>query len=207
MPRLELGDLESVATSKEKNIPKLAALARDGWAIVAPIPSCGLMFRQELPMMFPDDPDVLAVRDAMYDPFEYLSLRLKDGLLRTDFARGLGKISYHVACHLRVQNIGQKTREMLEKIPGTQVHTVERCSGHAGTWGVKKEFHELALKIGRPVFRQMGEHPGGGVPDFIASDCQLGGHHIAQGMELAGTTIEGRLQHPMTLLRMAYGID
>jgi Fe-S oxidoreductase len=207
MPKLELGDLDSVAALKEKNIPKLAALARDGWAIVAPIPSCNLMFKQELPLMFPDDPDVRAVRDAMFDPFEYLVLRLKDGLLKTDFARGLGKVSYHVACHLRVQNVGQKTREMLELVPGTQVHTVERCSGHAGTWGVKKEFHETALKIGRPVFRQMGEHAAGGAPDFIASDCQLGGHHIEQGMGLAGADVKGRLQHPISLLRMAYGID
>jgi Fe-S oxidoreductase len=207
MPKLELGDLESVAALKEKNIPKLAALAREGWAIVAPIPSCGLMFKQELPLMFPDDPDVRAVQEAMFDPFEYLALRLKDGLLKTDFSRGLGKVSYHVACHLRVQNVGQKTREMLELVPGTQVHTVERCSGHAGTWGVKKEFHETALKIGRPVFRQMGEHSAGGAPDFIASDCQLGGHHIEQGMGLAGADVGGRLRHPISLLRMAYGID
>ena len=207
MPKLELGDLESVAALKEKNIPKLAALAREGWAIVAPIPSCGLMFKQELPLMFPDDPDVKAVQEAMFDPFEYLALRLKDGLLKTDFAKGLGKVSYHVACHLRVQNVGQKTREMLELVPGTQVNTVERCSGHAGTWGVKKEFHEIALKIGRPVFRQMGEHPAGGEPDYIASDCQLGGHHIEQGMELAGKAVDGKLQHPISLLRMAYGID
>ena len=207
MPKLELGDLESVAALKEKNIPKLAALARDGWAILAPIPSCNLMFKQELPLMFPDDPDVRAVQEAIFDPFEYLSLRLKDGLLKTDFARGLGKVSYHVACHLRVQNIGQKTRELLELVPDTQVHTVERCSGHAGTWGVKKEFHETALKIGRPVFRQMGEHPGGGEPDYFASDCQLGGHHIEQGMQLAGRTVEGKLQHPISLLRMAYGLD
>ena len=206
MPKLELGDLESVAALKERNIPKLAALAREGWAILAPIPSCNLMFKQELPMMFPDDPEVRLVQAAMFDPFEYFAARLKDGLLKTDFPRGLGRVSYHVACHLRVQNIGQKTREMLERIPGTQVSTIERCSGHAGTWGVKKEFHETALKIGRPVFRQMGEHPGGGEPDWVASDCQLGGHHIAQGMTLAGKEVGGRLAHPLTLLRMAYGL-
>jgi Fe-S oxidoreductase len=106
-----------------------------------------------------------------------------------------------------VQNVGQKTREMLELVPDTQVNTVERCSGHAGTWGVKKEFHEIALKIGRPVFRQMGEHPAGGEPDWIASDCQLGGHHIEQGMEIAGKAVDGKLRHPISLLRMAYGID
>lgn len=205
MPKLELGDLESVAALKEKNIPQLAKLARDGWAIVAPIPSCGLMFKQELPLMFPDDADVKAVQAAMFDPFEYFVLRAKDGLLDTGFKAELGNVSYHVACHLRVQNVGQKTREMLQMVPGTSVNTVERCSGHAGTWGVKKEFHETALKIGRPVFRQMSEHPEG-EPAWIASDCQLAGHHIEQGIALSGKDVSDRIAHPITLLRMAYGL-
>jgi glycerol-3-phosphate dehydrogenase subunit C len=204
MPKLELGDLESVARLKAKNIPRLARLARDGHAILAPIPSCALMFKQELPLMFPEDAEVLAVRDAMFDPFEYLVARHKDGLLRTDFKRELGKVSYHAACHLRVQNIGQKTRELLQLIPATEVSTIERCSGHAGTWGVKKEFHPVAMKIGRPVFRAAAAHPTGGEPDWVASDCQLAGHHIAQGME---GKAEGRLAHPLSLLRMAYGLD
>ncbi len=78
----------------------------------------------------------------MFDPFEYLMLRHKAGLLRTDFTRELGKISYHVACHLRVQNIGLKTRDVLKLVPGTTVELIERCSGHDGTYAVKREFHE-----------------------------------------------------------------
>ena len=157
--------------------------------------------------MFPDDPDAQAVKAAMVDPFEYFVNRHKDGLLKTDFKQGLGNVSYHIACHLRVQNVGQKTREMLEMVPDTAVNTVERCSGHAGTWGVKKEFHEIAMKIGRPVFRQMAEHPKanggqGGEPDVVASDCQLAGHHIEQGM--AGKA-DGKVAHPLSLLARAYG--
>jgi len=208
MPKLELGDLESVAELTKQNMPILSKLAREGYAIVTPIPSCTLMFKQEIPLMFPDDADVQAVKAAMFDPFEYLVNRQKDGLLKTDFKEGLGNVSYHIACHLRVQNVGQKTREMLEMVPDTAVNTVERCSGHAGTWGVKKEFHEIAMKIGRPVFRQMGEHPKanegkGGEPDFVASDCQLAGHHIEQGM--AGKA-DGKVAHPLTLLAKAYGL-
>jgi Fe-S oxidoreductase len=205
MPKLELGDLEGVKTLKDINIPMLAKLARAGYAILAPIPSCGLMFKQELPLMFPDDADVQAVRAAMFDPFEYLVARSKDGLLKTDFQASLGNVSYHIACHLRVQNVGQKTREVLQMIPDTQVNTVERCSGHAGTWGVKSEYHEVAMKIGRPVFRQMGDHPKGEMTWF-ASDCQLAGHHIEQGLQAAGRETEGKLAHPITLLRIAYGI-
>ena len=198
MPKFELGDLEAVARNKDANIPVLAQLAREGYAILTAVPSCTLMFKQELPLMFPGDADVAAVADAMFDPFEYLVARHKDGLLKTDFSRPLGKVSYHVPCHLRVQNMGQKTRELLEKIPGTQVTTVERCAGHDGTWGVKAEYFDNAMKIGRPVFRQMAE----AAPDYVSSDCAIAGRHILQGM---GETAAQK-QHPITLIRLAYGL-
>ena len=198
MPKLELGDLEAVARNKDLNIPVLADLAREGYAILTAVPSCTLMFKQELPLMFPDDADVAAVAEAMYDPFEYLVSRHKDGLLKNEFKQPLGKVSYHVPCHLRVQNMGQKTRELLEMIPQTTVTTVERCAGHDGTWGVKSEFFEQSMKIGRPVFRMMSE-PG---PDYISSDCAIAGRHIQQG--IGGG--EAQKQHPLTLIRIAYGL-
>jgi Fe-S oxidoreductase len=201
MPKLELGDLESVASLKEKNIPVLVRLAREGYAILTAVPSCTLMFKQELPLMFPDDADVRAVADAMFDPFEYLVLRHRDGLLKTDFRKPLGKVSYHIPCHLRVQNMGQKTREMLEMVPDTTVNTVERCSGHDGTWGVKSEYFAESMKIGRPVFRQMAEPK----PDFISSDCAIAGRHIEQGIRDAGGE-SGEKRHPITLVRIAYGL-
>jgi Fe-S oxidoreductase len=188
---------------KEKNIPKLVALARAGYAIVTPIPSCTLMYKQELPLLFPDEEDVRVVRDAMFDPFEYLMARRRDGLLKTEFPRALGKVAYHVPCHSRVQKIGFKTREALESVPGTEVLVIERCSGHAGTWGVKEEFHDTALKIGRPVFRQVAEF----APDYFSSDCQLAAHHIEEGVRLLPERKNNpELRHPITLFRMAYGL-
>ena len=181
MPKLELGDLDSVARHKEANMPVLAKYAKDGFAILSAVPSCTLMFKQELPLMFPDDADTQLVKEAMYDPFEYFVARNRDGLLKTDFKHDLGKVSYHIPCHGRVQNIGKKTEEMLKLIGKTvtlQLNTVERCSGHAGTYGVKTPTHPIALKIGRPVFKAMAKDE----PDVISSDCPLAGHHIAQGM-------------------------
>ena len=204
MPKLELGDLEAVARHKEANIPVLARYAREGWAIVSAIPSCTLMFKQELPLMFPEDADVQAVKEAMFDPFEYLVARHKDGLLKTDFKAPLGKVSYHIPCHGRVQNIGRKTEEMFKLIGqkvNVQLNTVERCSGHAGTYGVKTPYHPVALKIGRPVFKAMAKDE----PDVISSDCALAGHHIAQGMSIAGTPPKA-LRHPLSLVRQAYGL-
>lgn len=199
MPKLELGDLEAVKKLKETNIPQLAKLAREGYAILTAVPSCTLMYKQELPLMFPDDPEVQAVADAMFDPFEYLVLRKNDGFLKTDFKQPLGKVSYHIACHLRVQNMGQKTREMLQMVPDTTVNTVERCSGHDGTWGVKSEFFEQSMKIGKPVFKQMASTN----PDYVSSDCAIAGRHIMQGMGDSNA----EKQHPLTLLRIAYGLE
>jgi len=205
MPKLELGDLKGVEQHKLDNIPVLARYAREGYAIVSAIPSCTLMYKQELPLMFPDDAEVQLVKAAMFDPFEYLVGRHKDGLLKLDFKRDLGKVSYHIPCHGRVQNIGRKTEEMFKLVGQTvsvKLNTVERCSGHAGTYGVKTPYHPMALKIGKPVFKLMAKDE----PDFISSDCALAGHHIDQGMQLAGTPAKA-LQHPLSLLRFAYGME
>ncbi|MDH3337811.1 MAG: heterodisulfide reductase-related iron-sulfur binding cluster [Gammaproteobacteria bacterium] len=197
MPKLELGDLDAVAKAKDVNIPVLAAWVDKGWDIVTPIPSCTLMFKQELPLMFPDDPDVLKVRDAMYDPFEYLMLRHKDGKLDTSFKNSLGKVSYQVPCHLRVQNIGLKTRDILQLVPGTEIEAIERCSGHDGTYAVKKEFHDASKKIARPVVNKVRKASA----DHFVSDCPMAAEQIVQGLEQS----EG--EHPMGLLKHAYGLS
>ncbi|MGH6610339.1 MAG: heterodisulfide reductase-related iron-sulfur binding cluster, partial [Burkholderiaceae bacterium] len=142
----------------------------------------------------------------MWDPFEYLIARKRDGLLKTDFKQSLGTISYHVPCHSRVQNVGRKAEEMLKLLPETTVNTVERCSGHSGVWGTRKQFHAMAMKIGKPVFRNMASAK----PDYISSDCQLAGHHIEQGIEQFSKEALGdkspKLAHPLTLVRIAYGL-
>ncbi|HUI62834.1 MAG TPA: heterodisulfide reductase-related iron-sulfur binding cluster [Steroidobacteraceae bacterium] len=197
MPKLELGDLDTVARHKDFNIPQLRQAIDAGYDILAPIPSCVLMFKQELPLMFPGDADVQAVRARIFDPFEYLMLRHRAGLLRTDFKGPLGKISYHVACHLRVQNIGLKTRDVLKLIPDTTVDVIERCSGHNGTYAVKSEFRAASMKIGRPVMQRVENAR----PDHYASDCPMAGHQIESGLKEAREP-----EHPLRLLRLAYGL-
>jgi len=203
MPKLELGDLAAVEALKDINIPPLAKLAREGFAILTAVPSCTLMFKQELPLMFPDDADVRAVADAMFDPFEYLVLRDRDGYIKKNFPQPLGHVSYHIPCHARVQNVGQKTREALQWVPGTTLNTVERCAGHDGTWGVKKEFFAESMRIGKPVFARMNEDD----PDYVSSDCPIAGRRIMQGIEDKSGPSRARREHPLTLLRIAYGLD
>jgi Fe-S oxidoreductase len=198
MPKLELGDLDAVARLKEENIPPLLRLVDAGYDIVAPIPSCVLMFKQELPLMFPDDAGVQRVKSRVFDPFEYLMLRHKAGLLRTDFKASIGKVSYHVPCHLRVQNIGLKTRDVLRLVPGTTVEVIERCSGHDGSYAVKSEFRDAAVKIGRPVVQKVSASEA----DYYSSDCPMAGHQIQSG--LADRAREPT--PPLRLLRIAYGL-
>jgi len=196
MAKLELGDLHAVAKAKDVNIRVLAAWVDKGWDIVTPIPSCTLMYKQEMPLLFPDDPDVAKVRDAMYDPFEYLMQRHRDGKLKTDFRESLGSVAYQVPCHLRVQNIGLKTRDVLQLVPDTSVEAIERCSGHDGTYAVKKEYHESSKKIARTVINKVER----GAADHFVSDCPMASEQIAQELESHGAG------HPMSLLRKAYGI-
>ena len=197
MPKMELGDLEAVQKSMQANIPHLLELVNDGWDLVAPVPSCVLMFKQELPLLFADDTDVQKVQGAFFDPFEYLMLRHREGQLKTDFKQSLGRVAYHVACHQRVQSIGLKTKEMLSLVPDTSIEVIERCSGHDGTYAVKSEFHAVSMKICRPVANRIKQAEA----DHYISDCPMAGEQIQNAMR------DGRkAESPFTLLRYAYGI-
>ncbi len=196
MPKLELGDLEAVEKLQEFNIPQLMKLVRRGYDLTAPIPSCVLMYKQELPLMFPDDEDVQAVAKAFFDPFEYLMLRHREQRLELNFTQSLGKIAYHVACHQRVQKIGPKTKDVLELVPDTEVTVIERCSVHDGTYAVKKENYDYAQKICRPVVSRVEQAQA----DHLVSDCPMAGDLIEHGMT------DGNATSAFALLCRAYGI-
>ena len=199
MPKLELGDLDAVGRAKDVNIPRLMELVEQGWDIIAPIPSCVLMFKQELPLMFPDDENVQRVRQAFYDPFEYLMIRHKEGKLNTEFKQSLGRIAYHAPCHQRVQNIGLKTRDVLALVPDTSIDVIERCSGHDGTYAVKAESHEISTKICRPVVNKVKQAEA----EHYVSDCPMAGAQIQNGM---GEGQPGAAESVFSLLKFAYGL-
>ena len=160
--------------------------------------------------MYPEDAGVRQVAARTFDPFEYLMMRHAAGQLRTDFKVSLGKVSYHVPCHLRVQNIGLKTRDVLKLVPDTTVDVIERCSGHDGTYGVKQEFRAASVKIGRPVAERVQRAKA----DHYSSDCPMAGHQIESlldgGSAVPNAAPHGAThrapEHPLTLLRRAYGI-
>ena len=181
MPKLELGDLEAVAKAKEVNIPILAAMVDDGWDIVTPIPSCTLMYKQELPLMFPDDPDVIKVRDAMFDPVRVPDAasqgrQAKDRL----FKNSLGKVSYQVPCHLRVQNIGLKTRDVLRTRAGYNSRcdrTLLRPRRHIR----REEGIPRRIEEDRPARRRQGERRP--KPITLRATARWPRNRSAQGLE------------------------
>jgi Fe-S oxidoreductase len=200
MPKLELGDLKAVEKLKDANLPVFLEAIDAGYDLMSPIPSCVLMYKQEVPLMFPNDANLARVKAAFFDPFEYLMLRHKAGLAKTDFSQKLGTVAYHVACHQRVQNIGMKTRDFMQLIPDTEVTAIERCSGHDGTYALKSETYEKAMKIARPVVTRVEQV----APDHYGSDCPMAGRMIQHGLELKGSSTHA--EHPMSLVRRAYGI-
>ncbi|MBE9550346.1 MAG: Fe-S oxidoreductase [Proteobacteria bacterium] len=198
MPKLEQGDLQSVDKYRQVNIPQMLAEIDAGRDIVAAIPSCVLMFKQELPLMFPKDKDVQRVKQHIFDPFEYLLHRHKAGLLKTNFKQSLGKIAWHVPCHQRVQNIGPKTKNILALIPDTEIQVIERCSGHDGTYGVRRETYKKSQKIARATISRVKRADA----DYLVSDCPMAATQIADGLQLKNPETS-----PLTLLRMAYGLN
>jgi len=197
MPKLELGDLKTVEKMMQHNIQKFKKYVDDGYKIIAPVPSCVLMFKQELPLLFPDNNDIKSISKALYDPFEYLLILHEQDKLNTKFTNNIGSVFYQVACHQRVQNIGQVTKKILELIPGTDVEALERCSGHDGTYGVKKETHDIAIKIARPIVKEYQKNEA----QHFTSDCTLAAHHIVNAMGNQVTP-----DHPISLMKKAYGI-
>jgi len=210
MPRLEQGDIADVASKARHVAAALEKYVDEGWDIVALVPSCALMLRSEWPLILPDDARVKKLAAATRDVSEYIvDIAKTDGL-----APGLkpleGGITLHLACHARAQNIGAKAAELLKLIPQSDLSVIERCSGHGGSWGVRTEFFEVGMKVGKPVARQALKE----AKAHVASECPLAALHIVQGMEreAAGRPEAERPaklpppSHPLELLAKAYGL-
>jgi glycerol-3-phosphate dehydrogenase subunit C len=195
MPYLDGGAVEQCRALVRDNVHTLAAAVREGREIVSPGPTCSYMLKQEYPWL-DNSEDARLVAANTRDLFEYLARLHAEGALDTRFLNSVGAVTYHVPCHLRAQNIGTKSADVLRAIPGTTVNVVERCSAVDGTWGFKTQYFDLSMKVAQPLFDAVraGEAP------TIATDCPLAAMQIAQG-----TGIEPR--HPIQVLAHAYGLD
>ncbi len=205
MPKLELGFIVDVAKGAKIVSAALRPWIEKGYDIIALVPSCALMLKFEWPLILPRDEDVKLVSKSTFDLSEYVvDIARKEGL-----APGLqpieGGVSVHISCQSRAQNMGPKAAEMLRLLPQADIQVIERCSGHGGAWGYRKENFETGLKVGRPVAQRARD----GKKACVASECPLAGLHIAQGMERLGGETEkpAVVSHPISLVARAYGLE
>jgi glycerol-3-phosphate dehydrogenase subunit C len=203
MPELEQGNLKKVAANAEKVSAALRPLVDDGYTIMGLVPSCSLMLKFEWPLILPDNDDVKALSAATMDFDEFLVDLFKTEGLAEGLRPVKGGVTLHISCHSRAQNIGQKSTELLNLIPDTDITVIERCSGHGGSWGVKKAHHDTAIKVGKPVARKaLDVHNA-----FVASTCPLACDHIRTGMDvIENGAAPAKSWHPIEIFAKAYGI-
>ncbi len=195
MPNMDTGDLERVREKARFNVASLVAEVRRGRTIVAPGPSCSMTLKREYPELL-GTPEARLVADHTMDLMEYLWKRWRDGGMPKDFAAPLGSVAYHAACHLRAQRVGFPGKNLLERVPDTEVTMVEQCSAVDGTWGMKAEYYDLGVKYARKLTRGIAAAEA----QHVASDCPLASQRIAKENATA-------VAHPIELLARAYGLE
>jgi glycerol-3-phosphate dehydrogenase subunit C len=199
MPSFDIGDTAAIQLAASANVASFIPWVDKGYDIVVPVPSCSLMWKREYFEIIGGDA-VRRVAERTFDISEYLMKLKREGALATDFQRKPGRVAYQVPCHLRDQNIGFKSKELME-CAGAQVEVIEKCSGHDGSWSAKAEFFPLSMLIAQKAVRAIEQAPA----DLVASDCPLAGLQLDQ----AGAMVHvgGRpTQHPIQIIRDAYGL-
>ena len=198
MPLFDVGDVAGADEARRTFVAAMKGWVEKGYTIVTPGPSCSLMVKKEYPWLAArggaPDADTILVAKATRDLFEFLAELKAKGALSLDFPNAPKSIAYHLSCHLKVQNMGFKSRDLLAAT-GAAVTMVEKCSGHDGTWAMKAEYFDESMKVGQKLF---GALAAAGA-EVVASDCALAGVQIHQGMHVP-------VLHPIEVLRDAYGL-
>ena len=197
MPSFDLGDTDTMVQTAQHHLKLFKPYLDQGYVVVVPTPSCSLMFKREYPYLVPS-PEMNYLAERTYDICEYLMKVKKDGALSLEFAQLKQRIAYQVPCHLRDQNIGFKSKELME-LTGAQVELIEKCSGHDGSWGAKVEFFDLSMKIAKKAVRPIVNSE----PNLVASDCPLSALQLDQAGATEGTP--QTTKHPIQIIRDAYG--
>jgi Fe-S oxidoreductase len=195
MPYLDGGAVDAARRLVDENVRRLAPLAREGYEIVTPGPTCSYTMKQEWPWLATDREAARLVAGRSRDLFEYLARLHGEGRLDTDFPTKPGRVAYQLPCHLRAQNLGEKAADVL-RLTGADVAVIERCSAMDGTWGFKREYYDLSRALAEPLFREVAAARA----DRVVTDCPLAGIQIAQGTGR-------RAEHPVQVLAEAYGLS
>ena len=193
MPFTDVGDLDAARRNAERNVAELLPHVERGASVVVPGPSCSLMLKEEYPKLLGSDA-ARRVAGATKDLMEYVYDLARAKLLDREFRERLGKVAYHAPCHLRAQNIGFRSRDVLGLV-ADEVELIDACSGVDGTWGMQARFHEASLQVAKKLLESL-ERSGA---EHFATDCPLAALRIEEGLGRKAV-------HPIVLLRHAYGI-
>lgn len=199
MPSFDIGDTAAIQQAATANVASFLPWVEKGFDVVVPVASCSLMWKREYSELVGGN-DVKKVAERTFDICEYLMKLKRDGALATDFQSKPGRVAYQIPCHLRDQNIGFKSKELMEAA-GAQVEVIEKCSGHDGAWSAKTEFFPLSMTIAKKAVRAIEQAPA----DVVASDCPLAGLQLDQAG--ASAHVGGKAaKHPIQIVRDAYGL-
>ncbi len=193
IPYYDIGDIESSIQKAKFNVKSLKRYADEGYDIIVPVPTCAMQIKHEYPLLLPDDDDVIAVANKTYDVHEYLFHLYENGKFNTDFKKPMGKIVYHISCHLKSLNVGYKALSLLKLIPQTEITVIDKCSGHDGTFGVKKKTFDYAVNVGNSLFEDINSTNA----DYYVSDCPLASDQIEMGTGK-------KVMHPLEILYKSY---
>ena len=177
MPLVDAGDYDGAGKKMDANLRVLARLVDDGYDVIVPQPTCALVIRDDYPVRSVEAEAARRVADRTFEFGRYLTVMAREKVLLRDFEHSLGTVGYHVACHTRRQAAGIDSPRLLGIVPGTQVTSVEGCSGHDGTWGISRQYFPMALKVGAKLFDNFNTSS----PDVLVSDCPLAARHIEIG--------------------------
>jgi glycerol-3-phosphate dehydrogenase subunit C len=195
MPNLDGGDVDAAVRKMKHDVALLEPYARRGVPIVVPGPTCGYTIKKEWPV-YEGSADAGVVAKSTFDLMEFLDKLRQKKELDEKFSRGLGKIAYHAACHLRAQKVAIPGARVLSRVPDTEVRVIERCSAVDGTWGMKAKHYEEGAKYAKKLVREIEAEPA----DQVVGDCSLAGLRV---LKETGSP----MKHPIVALAEAYGID
>lgn len=143
LPAMASGDFEAARRAARENLRRL--LAGAARQVVFPCGSCLVMFRRNLPILFPEgDPahgDAVRLAGRCLD---YATFLLESGVARTLSPRGVeaaGAVGYHDPCHLSgTLGKGGEAREVLRRAVGesfAEMEGADLCCGYGGTFNLR----------------------------------------------------------------------
>jgi Fe-S oxidoreductase len=196
MPNISTGDMKGAIHKTDANVETLFHFVEEGYDVIIPSPSCSLNIRQDYPNVATEKEKAQQVAARSFDAAEYLMKLHGEGKLSVEFLVAGKKYAYHLPCHLKAQNIGFKSRDLLKLIPGSEIVLIQQCSGHDGQWSMKKDYYEISLQAGKKLFDGIRKTEDADV----VSDCAFAHLHIHAGTNKTA-------KHPVEILCEAYGLS